>query len=88
MANKYPDRFPENLEENSEFPLFSADQLKYVYSFLNALRRIEVVGGQVIYSDANIKLIVSGSGTGTTNTTSSINNTYVSSSIYCLSVWT
>jgi hypothetical protein len=74
-------------EDDSERTMFSATTVNELIDILNALRKMEVVGGQVIWSDSNVKLIVSGSGGTGGGGDVTNNNTYNSSSIYCLNVW-
>lgn len=78
----------ERLKEDAEYPSFwYASYANQIIDLLNALRRLEVVGGKVVWADANVKLIFSGSAnTGPTPVTGS-GDTYVSSSIYCLARW-
>lgn len=78
----------ERLKEDAEFPSFwSAEYGNQVVDLLNALRRLEVIGGKVTWSDAKVVIEFSGSrGSANTPTTGS-GNTFVSSSIYCLARW-
>ena len=74
----------ELLKEDAESPSFwSAEYGNQVISMLNALRKMEVVGGKIVWSDANVKITFSGSGGTTTPTTSSI-TMGSGSNVYCL----
>ena len=73
-------------EDDSERTMFSATTVNELIDILNAIRKLEVKDGKVIWSDAKVVIEFSGSGgTGGGDTTN--NNTYNSSSIYCLNVW-
>lgn len=80
-----PDKI-ERIEPDSTYPtFFHASYANQLIDMLNAIRRMEVQGGKVVWSDANVKLIFSGS-VGNTATTGS-GNTFVSSSVFCLCRW-
>ena len=74
-------------EDNSERTMFSAATANELIDLLNAIRKLEVKDGKVIWSDAKVVIEFSGSaGTGGGENVTN-NNTFLSSSIYCLNVW-
>jgi hypothetical protein len=82
-----PDKI-DKLKEDETYPSFlSVEYANQLVSIVNALRRLEVPGGKVTWSDSNVVINFSGSGgSGNTPTTGS-GNTFVSSSIFCLAKW-
>jgi len=77
----------ERIEPDKTYPtFFHASYANQLIDIVNALRKLEVVGGKVVWSDANVKLIFSGSLGSDTATTGS-GDTFVSSSVFCLARW-
>jgi hypothetical protein len=78
-----PDKI-ERLKEDASYPSFwSAEYGNQVIDILNALRKLEVKGGKITWSDAKVVIEVSGSTTPTTPTSSSI-SIESGSNVYCL----
>lgn len=76
------------IDPESSYPSFlSAEYANYFVKMYNVIRKMEVVGGRVVWSDANVKLITSASAIPAVQTPSSSSVTYVSSSIYCMARW-
>lgn len=80
----------EKLKEDGEYPSFlSADYSNQVVDIINALRRLEVKGGRVTWSDAKVVIEFSGSSGGsTTSSSGSLSGSFSGSIIYDRSdVW-
>lgn len=82
-----PDKVERVVEDQESPSVWSAEYFNQFVNFYNALRKLEVIGGKVIWSDSNVKIQFSGSGATNTPTTSSI-TMGSGSAIYCISRWT
>lgn len=82
-----PEKIDRIEPDKSQPSPWSAAYFNQLVDTLNALRKMEVVGGKVVWSDANLKIIFSGSvGSGSSAPVSG--STFISSSVYCIARWT